>query len=775
MGSLLSLLRPWQPERGKVLQHLTPPAFHAFRLDRFPRGIDNVHIDVWLDIEFCAAAATLVRSVLREDVQRHFWKQPLKAPNVEAVDVFRKAYTELSREVFKRARSSARPERVQLFQLAVLKLLLGLVDKEMGLLRDELDDARAHPARQHSGQSLRLHEQTVLLARHARSIRFRTAAEVVRIVMRMENSSLRKMRKTILGSSWPVSADMLNNPLLQLAGLGDADDFIGFYPFLLRRDEAAQRLCAIVMQVLGSWLPDKVGGAANAVAHVAEPKLRRDQGGMNGYVEVERRLDAIVSEEELSLAAPHAFDNADAVSELLGGSEVDWPQPGEWKDRRMPKWQRRLVRKLGERVQQAGLAADVRASYLLQAIYPGLGVRDCAESVFDYLAGRVRRRDLVRRLGSQPDIADAGALLRRIDERVREHNAGQTNLWQRQLVRCAVDCLRFRYQLKLAWWMYQGMDSLRLVLNAREREMSQANGLLQAFSRDALDNEADRPVVGHVVIKADVRGSTEITARMRARDLNPAAYFSRNLYDPINALLKAYGAEKVFVEGDAVILAIIEYGEARQQHLAVARACGLAQRILEVVDAKNAESRRLDLPQLELGLGIAYSDEAPTYLYDEGHKIMISPAINRADRLSSCNARLRVQLEEKEGARRGIDVVSTIAAGGRRQELLRYNVNGIELEAPAFYQLGVELKMRQVHLNEMLGEHKSVFHVGRYPDLNGNTHWLVVREAPVRLWIGSEVVDEASEGRRFHEVVTDKEIRAAVQKRMSRKPARNAS
>ena len=41
------------------------------------------------------------------------------------------------------------------------------------------------------------------------------------------------------------------------------------------------------------------------------------------------------------------------------------------------------------------------------------------------------------------------------------------------------------------------------------------------------------------------------------RELNPASYFSLNFYDPVNKLLAKYGATKVFLEGDAIILALL--------------------------------------------------------------------------------------------------------------------------------------------------------------------------------------------------------------------------
>ena len=40
--------------------------------------------------------------------------------------------------------------------------------------------------------------------------------------------------------------------------------------------------------------------------------------------------------------------------------------------------------------------------------------------------------------------------------------------------------------------------------------------------------------------------------------MNAASYFSLNFYDPVNKLIAAYGATKVFVEGDAIIVALLE-------------------------------------------------------------------------------------------------------------------------------------------------------------------------------------------------------------------------
>jgi hypothetical protein len=143
---------------------------------------------------------------------------------------------------------------------------------------------------------------------------------------------------------------------------------------------------------------------------------------------------------------------------------------------------------------------------------------------------------------------------------------------------------------------------------------------------------------------------------------------------------------------------------------------------------------------------------------------MISPAINRADRLSSCDSRLRNLLYD-EGVRSGVEVVSREATDSEEGAFTRFNVNGIELETPAFVKLVKGLKLHRLQLPGKRG----LFYAGRYPDLRRHTHWLILREAPVRQLVGTQIGEEKFESRRFYEIVTDKQLREEVQRRVGGK------
>src|SRR6202008_1017893 len=136
--------------------------------------------------------------------------------------------------------------------------------------------------------------------------------------------------------------------------------------------------------------------------------------------------------------------------------------------------------------------------------------------------------------------------------------------------------------------------------------------------------------------------ASRLTRCLLQRELNPASYFSLNFYDPINKLLAKYGATKVFLEGDAIIVALLE--RENEPMLSVGRACVLAWEIVNLLREYNELLERSGLPPMEVGLGISYQDSPPLYLMDGDHRITISDAINESDRLSSCSKRVRKKL-----------------------------------------------------------------------------------------------------------------------------------
>ncbi|HEY1263248.1 MAG TPA: hypothetical protein VGF06_06975, partial [Terriglobales bacterium] len=254
------------------------------------------------------------------------------------------------------------------------------------------------------------------------------------------------------------------------------------------------------------------------------------------------------------------------------------------------------------------------------------------------------------------------------------------------------DFLRYHRDLRRLEALNGALDAVNLIGNPKMRELSSMNGTLYEFLLGDEQKPAEEKILRHVVVKADVRDSSRLTKSLLERGLNPASYFSLNFYDPVNKLLPKYGASKVFLEGDAIILAILE--KEGEPGLAVARACVLAREMIEIVRGYNQILARAGLPKLELGVGISFQDSAPMYLLDGEDRIMISDALNESDRLSSCNKRVRKAIEQM-GSPFNVYAFQTggtaEAAENPDDSIMNYNLGGIRMNEGAFQKLQQEV------------------------------------------------------------------------------------
>ena len=256
------------------------------------------------------------------------------------------------------------------------------------------------------------------------------------------------------------------------------------------------------------------------------------------------------------------------------------------------------------------------------------------------------------------------------------------------------DLMRYHRDLRRLEALNAAADSVNVIQNERMRELSSVNGLLHEFLLAEETSKSSESLARHVVLKADVRDSTDLTRSLVRLGLNPASYFSLNFYDPVNQLLARYKAQKVFLEGDAIILSLMENeGEAG---FLVSRACALARDMIEIVRGYNQRLQQSGLPTIELGLGIAYQDSAPLFLLDGDRPIMISDAINDSDRLSSCSkiARRAMQGQAAEFNVYAFQTVDDAPVGDTFLELFaQYNIDGIRLSEAAFQKLQMEISL----------------------------------------------------------------------------------
>jgi hypothetical protein len=776
----------------------------GFSLERYRTGIDNAHIDVSLSPRLRDQLGASVRGLIQEDLRAQSRRHPPELHAAVDLKSFRESYLGVLAATEKADAKLSSGDGLALLRLSLLKSLLQSVVAESASLQEELKQAATDEDARASGRDREMHESLVALSRDERAVKRRVLRMLFRQLRKLEGPDSRRTRPFAADSGWPFPRRAFFNPVLLVPDLNLVKELVLDYP-IARLGESGDtdwlfKTNQCVSTVFQHYLPPwtRLTSHPEDGANHGLARERLDQGLLGGFLGTEMLLSSFVPEEEyrtgkcswldepdnlrLFLASgPDVGDPAgeprdstfgysresglaDSRFSLIGESVTGYDGP--WLQDGWPEFHRAVVDALFRCLELHALGSRIILLYWLRAIGSKVGRPVPLSLVADFVEGRLPRRRLAHRLaeiglGSEP--ASVARVLERTASELKRLGSGERARYFRRYL---TDFLVLRRDLKLAYKTYEAMDRIRLLDDPQEVQLSHANTSLYEFASGEEQGDSAHPILAHAVIKADVRGSTRITKRLRQKGLNPASHFGLNFFDPVNKLLPEFRAEKLFVEGDAVILGLFEQEGPEPLARAVARACGLARKILQVVFLQNVTNRKHGLPELELGLGISYSSREPNFLYDEGRRIMISGAINRADRLSACERELRSGRFDPENEAFRVSVVRDVSVGSgavRSNALLTYNVNGINLEQAAFFKLRKEVDLLQVRLpEEEMGD--SLFFTASFLDASRREHWLVIRSAPVRSWDGSTLGPVDPEHRRYFEVIVDEVLSARVRK-----------
>ena len=438
-----------------------------------------------------------------------------------------------------------------------------------------------------------------------------------------------------------------------------------------------------------------------------------------------------------------------------------------------PEVRAQLREEWTHRLEERDLLFHVFAGYELRKIY----AEYCPPIHLQQLKKAIVHREEQKRIETILEQFPARKIsMKRLDEasrairrRTHEETLATSTQFAEDLMRLRRD--RRNYQQVASW-----MERINLVRSERARELSRVNKSLYEFLHPDEVRPDDDPVSSHVIIKADVRGSTGITKDLLARGMNPASHFSMNLHEPVKRMLERYGAAKVFIEGDAIILAIYETEAKRATQRAVARACVLAREILAVTQAYNQRARTTNLPALELGLGVAFQDSAPSLWMDADSRVMISRALNLSDRLSSCS-KMAKRLFKENPSPFNVFLLQTLMEDAVEDEgdelVVRYNSNGIELNEEGFQKVAAEIALAPMGGNFPMpwGKERVQLYFGEVP-IGDTFEPIIIRKGFVRqLLPGGKIGTQGN--RTYFEVCTHPKLLELARKKAPTIPAKS--
>lgn len=722
------------------------------------RGVDNYHVDVRMSPKFAGDVRRLATTLL----QRAITQSPQALDN-NIFNPVRSSYQDVMTHLIHRVKTNLGADSVKLLEFALLKLILTTTQGLLDATIDELKESSSESQERSSANSLTTHQRLFSLQRQYDAILMNVNQQIFTQLERVETRQLRDVRLQYLPLQHHDALDLRLNPMLfssdpsanaflieqyRLWG-GDSDD-AGF-----------NALNASVEKLLSEQLPQLPIRALLSEAN-GTPELYDDLGGLfqtQKFMGMAIDSKTILYEEFSWLDTPEnlalLFD-IDRRNEALVEVRKDAGFGAWWQARKVLKARKRILERIHKDLHKRGVFTLLIASSHVKRLWSSaLAEQTEGKLLCQYFSGQIDLKKLRSRSQSGKPFTEAqlkqfGASIAQV-----KLEAGPRKL--ESTLAILQDISRFRRHLKYYRLAHRAFNRLRILKKEEELKLSGEAGTLYSLLTANEQQDDEDPIVHHTILKADVRGSTIVTEQLQNKALNPASYFSLRFFSPINALLTTYGANKVFIEGDAVILSLLEHEKSPQQWFAVARACGLAKAMLNVIHANNRHSEQMGLPKLELGIGLCYAESPPLYLYDEDKPIMISGAIGKADRLSSCTWKLRKLIQ---GGVFNVEVFALAdgesGRGEKGQNTIRYNVNGILLDAPGFEKLQQEIILKRVVVK--INGSPTTLHVGKYPDVLGKNHDLVIREAQVGLWHDDAPVEGHTSEDRFFEVVTSRKL-----------------
>ena len=762
--------------KPSVLQNLPLETYSVeFPLDKLVPGVDNIHYDVYLSPSLCTSANKIIRRLLGKyaGVEKLLGIDTALSPVTERDD-FRRLCKDVLKEAINKAKSDSETQIDLLSQIAIVKMLTEEMQHQFNALIDYLTNyarrlnAIAQKYEISRNLSLSKHieikEKLSDIQQKKKWILLNVGQELFGYLIDIQRKNLKELREAIFDLELNLPDDVLSNPILHVEDPFDDFFMIDEYILLGHRFEDPDNYNRLLFLIRG-LLRNIILKIFLINLSASEPSKQNTKTFKHKIKKTEK-YDPNTRYQEIDAWLKH-IDNIDILFNSFQSKErykILKRRKGTQKElsnlKNQIKQQEKLLNYIYRKFKKADLIKRITAAYEMQSNYLDYCPPLVPHQVLQFLTKPRQRRAIVKQFNRLKGFYGKSFSLMPLKKKITHLKQITTQDKKKYLIRFLNGFARYHRDFQNFTMLKQAMDSMNLVSEKKIIDLSRENRLLYEF---LVPNENEqvleaKPIINHVIIKADLRNSTNITSQMKKRGLNPASFFSLNFFVPITGILRKYAAEKLFIEGDAIILSIIEHKDTPKEQYCVARACGLAVNMLLIVQRYNENSIQYGLPILELGIGICYNDSSPTFLFDEDHRIMISPAINTADRMSNCskpfhkptfNNKRPFNLYVYKSASEKDFIAET------DDRLFRYNINGIELNADGFEKLS-----KEIHLKSMesyipdLQKEKIKIHTGKFPTVTGEYQRLVIREARIPEVVPDELRVIRQTDQKYYEVCT---------------------
>lgn len=745
----------------------------AIPLGRLSLGVDNLRYDVYISPEFIKSAGALIfQLILKHAHASKALQTQEKILWYKQIDQFKNLCTQVLVDAINKAKSQREIQIDYLAQIAIVKRLLKEIQYQYDAAIHHFKNViRKQEIAQRLDAHFKLREEVSVIIQQRNRILQQVGTELFSFFTETRKE-LNELRHANFGSRAILPEEFFSNPMFHASSRPNDFFMMSHYVLLGHRLEDPLNYSAMMATLtsffnnLGIQIPLDQKPSDSDVAVQAPPSevfpMEEKMGASHPAIPgpQERAIEGFIKQVENIDILFNYYETITRIKKLKKKKREKASIDALKSRARAQKW---LLNKLYKLMNQEKIIDGIVAAYEMEPVINAYCPPLSPQEVLQYLAIPKSKKTIIRKIKRFNKYTGKTIPLSGLHNGVNRVHRVRSRKRKEYLIRFVKDLARYHRDYGNYYLFKETVDSINVTEDEKIIRLSRENHTLYEFVLPSEHRPDSKQIINHVVIKADVRGSTEIVGQMKAKGLNPASNFSLNFFEPINNLLRDYSAEKVFIEGDAIILSIFEHEHMPERWYGVARACGIALSTLMIVRRYNRENAKNRLPRLDLGIGIAYSSAAPTFFYDGNTQIMISPPINQADRMASCDRVLRERfsklklpfnlyvLEIDEHATRMKLPINT--------PVLRYNVMGIELSAEGFEKLSNEIHLTRMECRiPEMKEHPFVIYTGKFPTTSGAYQRIIIREDDIMAISPKDFKVTRKTGRKYYEVCTQPKL-----------------
>ncbi|MGB5156068.1 MAG: hypothetical protein WBN77_01360 [Desulfobacterales bacterium] len=741
-----------------------------FSIEHLVPGVDNIRYDVLISSDFINNTRKLVYRLMshhagieKKGIESFSGEWPVE------VDNYKQIYKELMLDAINKAKVSKQISIVYLLQTAVLKILLEEIRAQYETLIVQLKKNVRQKDLSDYNNSYR--EESYYFNVNLRKIHLdraiierKVGQDICGFWAEIEQNEIQPMLEAIFGCGTQLFENLLTNPILHTQQYDNAFIMLNEYDLCLGRrandPDKYEALIFIVSQIINAIGLHDPNFSCEIIEQRLNPNPLQDQENthMNRRAYNEKIEGFIQNQDNMDLLFNWLRTKADYRN--LKNQKASRNELTRLK--KQMKNQKKLLHYAYRIFKRKGLIELISAAHIMQPEHLKYCPPLNPHQIIQYLVSSKTRKNIKKRLKRMNQDYGQAFSIRVLNKKIKLLRKATAFQHKSILIRFLKAFSRYHRDICNFRIIRNCMEMVNIATEDRIINLSRVNNTLYQFLLPHERPPEKAAIINHVVLKADVRGSTDITYQMNERGLNPASYFSLNFFDPISEILSEYDATKNFIEGDAVILSIFEYENVPSGWFCVSKACCISLNILMIIKRYNEKSQKFQLPILELGIGISYSDKVPAFLFDHANRIMISSAINQADRLSRCSkAGIRLFINQDSLFNlyvfQAFDDDNVIDTAD--DLFLRYNVNGIELNAEGFKKLSneIDLKLLPGNLTD-INDLKSNFYTGKFPTKSGYYQRLLIRESRIPIIDAATFKIKSLSSRKYYEVCSNPKL-----------------